>query len=62
MQDQIRQLLADANSGLHSRRALLQRAAAMGLSFPAAVALFTGARPLRFALLPGLLRPIRTQL
>ncbi len=46
MQDQIRQLMADANSGQHSRRALLQRAAAMGLSFPAAVALFTGARPL----------------
>ena len=43
---QIHQLIADAKSGNHSRRALLQRAAAMGLSFPAAVALFTGARPL----------------
>ena len=45
-QDQIQQLMRDARSGSHSRRALLQRAAAMGLSFPAAVALFTGARPL----------------
>ncbi len=46
MQDEIRKLLADAESGNHSRRDLLRRAAAMGLSFPAAVALFTGARPL----------------
>src|SRR6476661_1090080 len=45
-QDQIQKLLADANSGQHSRRELLRRAAAMGLSFPAAVAPFTGAMPL----------------
>lgn len=45
-QDQIQRLLEDAQSGQHSRRSLLARAAAMGLSFPAAVALFTGARPL----------------
>ena len=45
-QDQIQQLIADANSGNYSRRDLLQRAAAMGLSLPAAVALFAGARPL----------------
>jgi N-acetylglucosamine transport system substrate-binding protein len=44
--DQIQRLIDDANSGRHSRRELLQRAAAMGLSFPAAVALFTGAVPL----------------
>jgi N-acetylglucosamine transport system substrate-binding protein len=45
-QDQIQQLIADANSGQYNRRDLLRRAAAMGLSFPAAVALFTGAMPL----------------
>ena len=45
-QDQIQKLLFDAQSGQHSRRDLLRRAAAMGLSFPAAVALFTGAMPL----------------
>jgi N-acetylglucosamine transport system substrate-binding protein len=45
-QDQIQKLLVDAQSGQHSRRDLLRRAAAMGLSFPAAVALFTGAMPL----------------
>ena len=45
-QDQIQKLLIDAQSGQHSRRDLLRRAAAMGLSFPAAVALFTGAMPL----------------
>ena len=44
--DPIQQLLVDAQSGHHSRRDLLRRAAALGLSFPAAVALFTGARPL----------------
>jgi N-acetylglucosamine transport system substrate-binding protein len=45
-QDPIQRLLEDARSGQHSRRELLQRAAVLGLSFPAAVALFTGARPL----------------
>src|SRR5829696_3681264 len=44
--DPIQCLLEDAQSGQHSRRELLRRAAALGLSFPAAVALFTGARPL----------------
>src|SRR5688500_7288900 len=45
-QDQIQRLIHDANSGNYSRRQLLQRAAAMGLSFSAAVTLFTGAMPL----------------
>ena len=45
-QDPIQQLIADANSGNYSRRQLLERAANLGLTFPAAVALFTGARPL----------------
>ncbi|MCC6793085.1 MAG: extracellular solute-binding protein [Thermomicrobiales bacterium] len=45
-QDPIQRLIDDARSGQHSRRALLERAAALGLSFSAAVALFTGARPL----------------
>src|SRR5687768_8341130 len=45
-QDQIQRLIDDANSGQYSRRELLERAAKLGLSFPAAVALFTGARPL----------------
>jgi N-acetylglucosamine transport system substrate-binding protein len=45
-QDPIQQLIADANSGNYSRRQLLERAAKLGVSFPAAVALFTGARPL----------------
>jgi N-acetylglucosamine transport system substrate-binding protein len=45
-QDQIQRLIHDANSGNYSRRQLLQRAAAMGLSFSAAVTLFTGAIPL----------------
>ncbi len=46
MQNQIVQLIHDAESGHHSRRELLKRAAALGLSFPAAVALFAGAVPL----------------
>jgi N-acetylglucosamine transport system substrate-binding protein len=45
-QDQIQRLIDDANSGHYSRRNLLERAAKLGLSFSAAVALFTGARPL----------------
>jgi N-acetylglucosamine transport system substrate-binding protein len=45
-QDPIQRLIADANSGNYSRRQLFERAAKLGLSFPAAVALFTGARPL----------------
>lgn len=45
-QDQIQRLINDANSGNYSRRQLLQRAAAMGLSFSTAVTLFTGAMPL----------------
>ena len=44
--DQIQLLINDANSGNYSRRDLLERAAKLGLSFPAAVALFTGGRPL----------------
>lgn len=44
--DQIQRLIDDARSGQHSRRELLERAAKLGLSFSAAVALFTGARPL----------------
>lgn len=44
--DSIEQLVADAGTNNFDRRDLLKRAAALGLSFPAAVALFTGARPL----------------
>lgn len=46
MQDQILQLIHDAESGQYSRRALLKRASALGLSLPAAVALFAGVVPL----------------
>ena len=46
MQDQILQLIHDAESGNFSRRSLLKRASALGLSFPAAVALFAGLVPL----------------
>ena len=46
MQDQITQLIHDAESGNFSRRSLLKRAAALGLSFPAAVALFALAGPI----------------
>lgn len=45
-QDQILQLIHDAESGEYSRRALLKRASALGLSFPAALALFAGVVPL----------------
>ncbi len=44
--DSIQQLMEDAREGSFDRRDLLKRAAALGLSFPAAVALFAGARPL----------------
>jgi hypothetical protein len=44
--DPIRQLIADEASGRYSRRHILQRAAALGLSAPAVAALFAGAIPL----------------
>ncbi len=43
----IQQLIADEASGRYSRRQILQRAAALGLSAPAVAALFAGAIPLR---------------
>ena len=46
MQDQILQLIHDAESGNYSRRSLLRRAAGLGLSLPAAAALFAGVVPL----------------
>ena len=46
MQDQILQLIHDAESGHYSRRSLLKRAAGLGLSLPAAAALFAGVVPL----------------
>ncbi len=45
--DAIRQLIADEASGRYSRRQILQRAAALGLSAPAVAALFAGAIPVR---------------
>jgi N-acetylglucosamine transport system substrate-binding protein len=43
----IRQLIEDEASGHYSRRQILQRAAALGLSAPAVAMLFAGAVPLR---------------
>ena len=43
----IQRLIEDEASGLYSRRQILQRAAALGLSAPAMAALFTGAIPVR---------------
>ena len=40
-------LIADEASGHYSRRQILQRAAALGLSAPAVAALFAGAIPVR---------------
>lgn len=45
MQNDILLLIHDAESGEYSRRSLLKRAGALGLSFSAAMALFTGAVP-----------------
>jgi N-acetylglucosamine transport system substrate-binding protein len=45
--DQIDRLVADEASGRYSRRQILQRAAALGLTAPALAALFAGAVPLR---------------
>lgn len=45
--DPIRQLIADEASGRYSRRQILQRAAALGLSAPAVATLFAGAIPVR---------------
>ena len=44
---QIQRLIEEFNSGHYSRRDVLRRAAALGLSVPALVALSTGAVPLR---------------
>lgn len=57
MQDQILQLIHDAESGNFSRRTLLKRASALGLSFPAAVALFAGAVPMSALAQSGLGTP-----
>jgi N-acetylglucosamine transport system substrate-binding protein len=46
MRDSLEQLRHDLEAGTHSRRDLLKRAAALGMSFPAAVAFFTGAQRL----------------
>ena len=43
----IHRLIADEASGRYSRRQILQRAAALGLSAPAVAALFAGAIPVR---------------
>lgn len=45
--DPIRRLIADEASGQYSRRQILQRAAALGLSAPMVAALFAGAIPVR---------------
>ncbi len=47
MHDSIQALLADEASGRHSRREIMRRGAALGLSLPAMAMLFGGARPLR---------------
>jgi N-acetylglucosamine transport system substrate-binding protein len=44
---QIQRLVADEAGGHYSRRQILQRAAALGLSAPAVAALFAGAMPVR---------------
>lgn len=49
MKDSIQSLIADEASGTHSRRAIMRRGAALGLSLPAMAMLFGGARPLRAA-------------
>jgi len=46
-QETLQRLVADANSGRYSRRQILQRAAALGVSFPVVAALFAGAVPRR---------------
>jgi N-acetylglucosamine transport system substrate-binding protein len=43
----IQRLIEDEASGRYSRRQILQRAAALGLSAPAVAAIFAGAVPLR---------------
>ncbi len=46
-QEQIHRLIADATSGRYSRREVLRRATALGLSAPAVAALCAGANPMR---------------
>ena len=46
MHDSIRALIADEASGRYSRRQIMYRGAALGLSLPAMAMLFGGARPL----------------
>ena len=45
--DPLRRLIADEASGRYSRREILRRAAALGLSAPAVASLFAGAIPVR---------------